>query len=229
MLINRVLTLKKQDLNMLKILYAKLPENEQGSRFSELLGLLPPSLREKNLRYKFWQDRWRNLLGKLLLLDAMESYQLAGNLLHSLEYTYHGRPYFKELSAIDFNISHSGDYVVCAMAREMTIGIDIEEIKPCNFDDFANTMNAQQWEIIKSSPEPYRQFFTYWAIKESVIKADSRGLSLPLTGIHINGNTATCDNRKWHLHPLQIDDQYSASLSAEKELSAFEPEYRCYV
>jgi 4'-phosphopantetheinyl transferase len=214
---------------MLKILYTKLPENEEASRFNELLGLLPPLLQEKNLRYKFWQDRWRNLMGKLLLLDALESFQLPGGLLDTLDYTYHGRPFFKDLPGIDFNISHSGNYVICALAKEITIGIDIEEIKPCSFDDFANTMNEQQWHIIKNSPEPYRQFFTYWAIKESIIKADSRGLSLPLPGIHIEGNMAICDNRKWYLHPLQVDADYCTSLSADRELPAFETTFREYV
>ncbi len=214
---------------MLKILYTKLPENEEAGRFNELLEQLPLSLREKSLRYKFWQDRWRNLMGKLLLLDALDDFGLPGDLLDTLDYTYHGRPFFRNLPGIDFNISHSGNYVICALAREMAIGIDIEEIKPCSFDDFTNTMNNHQWQIIKNSTEPYRQFFTYWAIKESVIKADSRGMSLPLTDIHIEGNMAICDNRKWHLHHLQLDDEYSASLSADRELASFETAYRKYV
>jgi 4'-phosphopantetheinyl transferase len=214
---------------MLKILYTKLPENEYASRFNELLELLPPLLREKNLRYKFWQDRWRNLMGKLLLLDALESFQLPGGLLDTLDYTYHGRPFFKNLPGVDFNISHSGNYVICALAKEITIGIDIEEIKPCSLSDFTNTMNEQQWRIIKKSTEPFRQFFTYWAIKESIIKADSRGMSLPLMDIHIEDDMAICDNRKWHLHRLQIDDNYCASLSANRELPAFETAFREYV
>jgi 4'-phosphopantetheinyl transferase len=214
---------------MLKILYTKLPGNEQENRFNELLALLPPLLREKNLRYKFWQDRWRNLMGKLLLLDVLDSCQLPGGLLDTLDYTYHGRPFFKDLPGIDFNISHAGNYIICALAKEITIGIDIEEIKPCSFDDFANTMNEQQWMIINSSPEPYRQFYTYWAIKESIIKADSRGMSLPLMDIHIEGNMAMCDNRQWYLRPLQVDDNYCASLSASKELPPFETVYKEYV
>jgi 4'-phosphopantetheinyl transferase len=214
---------------MLKIFYTRLPPDNMEGRFNELLELLPPLLREKNLRYKFWQDRWRNLMGKLLLLDALTSFQLPGGLLETLDYTYHGRPFFKDLPGVDFNISHSGDYVICVLATGITIGIDIEEIKPCDLSDFTNTMNEAQWHIIHNSPEPFRQFFTYWAIKESIIKADSRGMSLPLMDIHIEPGKAVCDNKQWFLYPLMIDENYCASLSADRELPPCETLYREYV
>jgi 4'-phosphopantetheinyl transferase len=213
---------------MLSVVYTRLPQQNDEKGYAELLALLPPALQQKSLRYKQWEDRWRNLLGKLLLLNAMEMYSLPKNLLNVLDYTYHGRPFFKETEGVDFNISHSGNYVICIMAKGIRTGIDIEEIKNCRFDDFTNTMSEEQWGIINNSPEPLRQFFTYWAIKESVIKADSRGLSIPLTQIHITTNDALCDGRQWHLQPLKIDDAYCAWIATDRQVAGVQPEYKEY-
>jgi 4'-phosphopantetheinyl transferase len=213
---------------MLDIFYTKLPGNNDEGSYAQLLGRLPALLQQQSLRYHQWQDRWRSLLGKLLLMDAMEKHSIPADMLDTLDYTHHGRPFFKDIEGIDFNISHSGSYVMCVIAFNVRTGIDIEEIKPQHLGDFANTMNEQQWQIINSSADPFRQFFTYWAIKESVIKADSRGLSLPLTGIHITGTTAQCDDHSWYLYPLQVDDNYCACLAADRELPAFEMAYREY-
>lgn len=46
------------------------------------------------------------------------------------EYSEKGKPYVKGLP-VYFNISHSGDYAVCAVS-DCEIGIDIEKIKPVN-------------------------------------------------------------------------------------------------
>jgi 4'-phosphopantetheinyl transferase len=213
---------------MLSIFYTRLPQKNEEGRYHALLAGLPLILQQKSLRYKQWEDRWRNLLGKLLLRDAISRFSLPQELLGALEYTYHGRPFFKDADGIDFNISHSGNYVICTMAKGIRTGVDIEEIKNCRFDDFTNTMNEEQWRTINESPEPLRQFFTYWAIKESVIKADSRGLSIPLTQIHINEHIAQCDGRQWHLQPLKIDGAYCAWIATDTCMQDFELEYREY-
>lgn len=42
-----------------------------------------------------------------------------------------GKPYFEDRPDISFNLSHSGEYAVCAMRTDgKPIGVDIEEIRP---------------------------------------------------------------------------------------------------
>ena len=134
--------------------------------------------------------------------------------LENLLYTEHGRPYLE--AGVDFNISHSGEYILCAVAGGTRVGIDIEEIKPVDFTDFTDLMSHNQWRQIRESDDPLKSFFTFWAIKESIIKADGRGLSIPLNDIIITENTAFYDT-KWHLKQLPIDDRYCASLAYDQE------------
>src|ERR1044072_4992363 len=139
---------------------------------------MPEPLQEKNLKYLRWQDRHAHLFGKMLLGEALQKFGLDSTCLHTLQYNEYDRPYIP--GDIDFNISHAGEYVLCAIGRNVRLGIDIEKIHAVDFSDFENVMTDEQWKIIKNNDNPLKTFFSYWAIKESVIKADSRGLSIPL-------------------------------------------------
>ena len=117
---------------------------------------------------------------------------------------------------IDFNISHSGEYVICAIGKNVRIGIDVEEIKKTDLNNFKKVMTGEQWTAIHQSPEPFKTFFKYWTIKESVIKADSRGLSIPLLNIQIEGNIVNYDNQTWFLNEISVDSKYYVNLACDK-------------
>src|SRR5882762_9985635 len=98
-----------------------------------LLNTLPEAIRQKVKKYKFWQDAYGCLFGKHLLKIALREARLPHD-LSLLEYTSFGKPYLKD--SPDFNISHSGNRVVCVVSQNGKVGIDLEEIVPIPFDDF---------------------------------------------------------------------------------------------
>jgi 4'-phosphopantetheinyl transferase len=181
----------------------------------QLLGryreLLPESLRSRNGRFVNWRDRYSNLFGKLLLLHACREKGIKEDVLKGLQYSWNGRPFHPELP--DFNISHSSEAVVCAISNDARLGIDIEKITRTDFGDFADVMSPDQWDLIRHSPDPLKTFYDFWTIKESVIKADSRGLELPLQEISIHGNSVFCTGRLWYIKQLSIVDGYSCCLA----------------
>ncbi len=73
---------------------------------------------------------------------------------------------------IDFNISHSNHFVVCAISTNCKIGIDIEQIKPTSLFDFKDRFSEEEWKIILTSDNTYFWFYYYWTAKEAAIKAD---------------------------------------------------------
>ena len=150
----------------------------------------------------------------ILLLKGLRRFGYDYTILNNLEHTAHGRPHLA--GAIDFNISHSGDYILCGVAEGLRLGVDIEQVKDVPFSDFEDLMSSEQWDRIRSSADPTREFFRYWAIKESIIKADGRGLSIPLNDIIINENEAFYE-RKWFLTRLNLDEDYSAYLATDKQ------------
>ncbi len=92
--------------------------------------------------------------------------------------------------ALSFNLSHSGSWALLAVAMEGDLGVDIEEIR--SFDDFEslarNTFSPAETGALLRLPEASRLegFFACWARKESLIKADGRGLGVPLDGFEVN-------------------------------------------
>ena len=158
-------------------------------------------------------DQLRHLLGQLLLKKAFVKLGVDPNLYHKIAYNEFGRPFIKGFEQIDFNISHSGNYVICSMAENLRVGVDIEEVKEVDLDEFRDVMSQRQWREIHSDKEKARMFFTYWVIKESVIKADGRGLSVNLRNIRIFKDFATCGGYTWNFKILHLDAMYCSCLS----------------
>lgn len=94
-------------------------------------------------------------------------------------------------SSLAFNVSHSGSVVLLAWTDRPTVGVDVERMRP-GVDVAALSevcFSPREREVVLAgdqSVEPAvldetsRRFFRYWACKESWIKADGRGMNLPL-------------------------------------------------
>jgi 4'-phosphopantetheinyl transferase len=173
---------------------------------------LSQDLIDQNSRYIRWQNRHSHLLGKLLLLKGLKDRGIEKDIWNHVQYTSHQRPYLT-LDNHDFNISHSGKYVVCAVGENVTLGIDIEENKNVNFKNFHSIMNEGQWEAINNAVSPLKEFYKYWTVKESVIKADGRGFHIPLHELSVENNTVRYEDKVWYLQELDIDSGYNVTLA----------------
>ena len=213
-------------LNMIDVFYTRIKEEMPPSVYSKYLGRIPAPLQKRNLRFIRWQDRHANLFGKILLIEALQKYGYDASCLNQLTFDQYNRPFL--FPEIDFNISHSGEMVVCAIGAGIKLGIDVEGIKPVDFENFRDVMTTEQWEIINRSDYPFKTFFTYWAIKESVIKADRRGLSIPLTDIQVQDDFVNYDTERWYLTCLNLDEGYSCFLAANKENPIINIQYKAY-
>jgi 4'-phosphopantetheinyl transferase len=192
---------------------------EQGL-FATYLSLLPPDVQERNSRYIRWQNRHSHLLGKLLLIEALKKHGIDTDFWDYVEHNSYERPYLT-LQGYDFNISHSGNYVMCAVGRNIRLGVDIEENRNIDFKNFLGIMTPEQWDEIRRADYPIKEFYRYWTIKESVIKADGRGFSIPLDKLILNHNhTVLVDEKLWFVQELPVHNQYNAALATD-QLSEF--------
>lgn len=103
-----------------------------------------------------------------------------------------GKPYCKN---INFNISHSGNYVILG-ASESTIGVDIEIINEYHpkVAKRVYTQSEQKW----LDDDKQNKFYQLWTLKESVMKATGKGLTLAPNSFEVLGFS----NQK----PIIIDD-----------------------
>ncbi|MBJ6369817.1 4'-phosphopantetheinyl transferase family protein [Snuella sedimenti] len=202
-------------MKVIEIFYTKFTEELPKSLFHDYLNLLPRNLQEKNSRILRWQDKHSNLFGKILLMEALKRHDFRSCTLKEIKYNKYKRPYFE--ADFDFNISHSGEYVVCAMGENIKLGVDIEKIVDIDFSHFSKTMTPDQWKEILFSINPSKTFFKYWTLKESIIKADGRGLSIPLLEIVDQNNIVHYENINWYINRIEIDKEYAMCLVTNNE------------
>ena len=120
------------------------------------------------------RGRLRTILGRYLDHDPA-SLRFASNP--------HGKPGLAE-TPLRFNLSHSGSRMLLAVTRDRELGVDIEQVRP----DFGGEAIAGRFfapaevETLKNLPPEDRTlaFFHGWTRKEAYIKAQGKGLALPL-------------------------------------------------
>ncbi|MEM1001855.1 MAG: hypothetical protein AAGH46_04320, partial [Bacteroidota bacterium] len=120
------------------IVYTKFDTQLVEEHLNKYLKLLPGWIQLESNKYYKWQDRQSYIFGKIILLQGLEIIGCNGGELHNIKIGEYGKPYLK--NDVEFNIPHSGGYVVCALGFDITIGIDIELITKINFKEFANVM-----------------------------------------------------------------------------------------
>ena len=175
--------------------------------FRSLLSRLPESLQQKVTRFRNWEDQHAALLGKLLLRLALQNAGYEPR-LDRLRYTPEQKPFLPEAPA--FNLSHSGNRVVCLLGGRQPLGIDIESLTPLPFDDFQPQFTENEWTVIHQAPSPLHAFYRFWTAKESILKADGRGLGIPLQSLDLSRSmTLPLDNTTWDVHELPLFDDYA--------------------
>ena len=124
-------------------------------------------------------------------------YRLIGNKVLNIIYNENGKPYLKD-NSIYFNISHSGDYVVCAISKNI-IGVDIQKNKKVSKSKLVFTdeeLENNNIDLIK-----------IWTKKESIIKA------LGLNMQHMK----ELDISNYNVKSKIVDNDYFLSICEIKE------------
>ncbi len=103
-----------------------------------------------------------------------------------LIYGQYGKPYVKDKS-IFFNLSHSGEYAVCAVS-DREVGIDIQEMGALKMKVARRYFTENECKYILSQPDSDKaadMFYRLWSLKESFVKAVGLGINLPFKSFEI--------------------------------------------
>lgn len=99
----------------------------------------------------------------------------------------HGKPYLVDSpKPLFFNLSHSGDYVVCVLS-DREIGVDIQQIGRMRLEVARRFFHPSETEALEKA-KGSRQidlFYRYWTVKESFLKYNGRGLAGSLAGFRL--------------------------------------------
>ena len=187
--------------------------------------LLSKTSREKQERIKKLakpDDVKRVLFADILLRSVLKNELQISNEKIEYENNEYGKPFLKGDYGLYFNLSHAGDWVVCAIDNEL-IGIDIEKIYPVGFEIAARFFSEEEYKMLMEKPIEEHQpfFFDIWTLKESYIKAIGKGLTLPLDSFTISfledGEIAVKSEGRftnWSLKQYNLDPEYKISVCA---------------
>jgi 4'-phosphopantetheinyl transferase len=196
-----------------------------------MVRLLSPDEREKMASFYFEQDRLRYLVGRVAVRTLLG--RLSGAPASDLrfEYSAFGKPSLAgRKPQFQFNISHSADIVVIALARGRAVGIDVECIRSrvAIMPIAARYFSVKEYETLANldSATQLGAFFVCWTRKEAYLKARGDGLQLPLNRFEVDFRpgeeprlTANLDDprelTRWSLRELDVGQDYKAALAAE--------------
>lgn len=105
-----------------------------------------------------------------------------------IAYGPYGKPYLRDYPDVHFNISHSGQFVACAVCN-VPVGIDIQEIVPYKPDVARRVCTADEISQIEASMNPAAEFTKIWTQKEAILKMNGYGISEGISHLHIFSNT----------------------------------------
>ena len=153
------------------LLAFKIDESLRVEDFRSYFKYLSSKKKTQIEKYYFDKDKLRCFFSHMLLHYGTK--KLTGIIIDKLDFNYNkfGKPELNIGHNIYFNISHSGDWVVCAFSND-DVGVDVEIIKNVDFkivDRYFSKEEIYEFNTL-SEEEKKERFFDYWTLKESFIK-----------------------------------------------------------
>lgn len=207
--------------NCVQIYCARLQPELAGHQEQAYLPLMPADVRAAIAFYRRQQDRQAVLLGKILLRRALRLRfpQSGSEKFQSLATAPQGKPFVA--GGPEFNLSHAGEWVVLAMSPGNCLGIDIEEIREIELEDFFRALpEIADWEQNYGKAQARRLFFDCWTQKEAVLKASGQGLLAPMDQVRCQDGSALFADRRWCIKKIDIAAGYSCHLATVRPVEA---------
>jgi 4'-phosphopantetheinyl transferase len=186
---------------------------------------------QKADRFRFEIDRARHVIGRGLLRLLLAHLLDIKPIRVHFEYSAFGKPRLSGVApehGLQFNVSHSGDFVLLALTVGRAVGIDLEKMKTgLPVDGIAKHFfsKRERMELATLSADlRSAAFFTCWTRKEAYIKA--KGESVPLSQFDVSllpGCPAqllatrpdTTESARWVLQDLDLHCDYKAAIAVE--------------
>ena len=175
---------------MIKVFVVQLEEAEYTPEFMDiLLQFLPEAGRERVRDRLNSSSKLHTVAGELLARYSVGQYLGKADQEINLVFGDKGKPHIDNLKNVHYNISHSGHYVVCAVATA-ELGIDVERVRKVNLRIAERFFSESEISDLMACNEEDRMhyFITLWTIKESYLKAIGRGLTQHLNSFTICKN-----------------------------------------
>jgi len=198
--------------------------------FEHFLAAATPDEHARAARFVHEADRRRHIIGRGLVRLFLASRLNCGPRALPIRLTELGKPYIE--NGPSFNISHSGNVVLAAIAANGRVGVDVEAVRPIrDLPALARTsFIAEEVEAVLRFPpdDRLRPFFRVWSRKEAILKALGLGLTA-LADISVSCDP-DCANalvrlerpdesaQIWNILPIACGDDVEAAVAWDQSI-----------
>jgi 4'-phosphopantetheinyl transferase len=214
-----------------------------GEPAPEDLRILDDFERGRTARFRFSLDQVRYSLCHANMRRILASYLDQPPESLAVREAFGGKPELTgEPARLRFNLSHSRSVAALAVALDMEVGVDMEDVRPIETDvakryfsptEFASlsTLGGQSW---------LDGFYRCWTRKEAILKAEGLGLRIPLDAFDVSlladepaallaARPEARLTAQWNLHHLSVAAGTMGALavahpSPKISMAAFESE-----
>jgi 4'-phosphopantetheinyl transferase len=139
-----------------------------------------------------------------------------------------GKPFLtRPVQDLEFNLSHSGRHGLIAVAKDRSVGVDIEIRRPIRdlFGVALQIATPHETKLLKQLPtnQVHFAFFDLWARKEAVLKAIGRGLFIDPrkveVGIGPGRGYVNFEERTWTVESLALNSSVTAAAAIEGQFN----------
>ena len=125
----------------------------------------------------------------------------------------HGKPYLPDYPQVHFNLSHSGNRVMCVVSAH-ACGCDVERIdrRQKQIDMVIRCLAESEQRLAAASAV---HFYRIWTLKESILKLSGEGIVIPLNSFEVS------------LDPPAVRQDFFPGPVLLKEYDTFQNEYCC--
>jgi len=187
---------------------------------------LSASERARAERFHFTRDRQFYIAAHGILRDVIGRYLRLPPAELDFRIGPHGKPQLAARSDgkfLHFNLSHSHELALIALAADREVGVDIERIQyQLGASEIAERFfSPGEGTALRTLPpsEQPSAFFYYWTCKEAFLKACGKGLSAPLNSFDVPLNSSETvlesEGSTWSLRTIPSEEGYAAAVAAQ--------------
>lgn len=207
------LSLRKSEIGVFRVHLANM--EQWVHKKLHLLNPKEHAYRQNFLREK---DRLRFAVGRICTKEIAANYlQIKPEQIQIKKGTY-GKPMLLQYEdTLQYNLSHSGDFVTLAFAVGAELGIDIEQMRYMrDYRSLCACLHPYETERVLTSGN-FEAFYWYWVAKEAYIKADGRGFGLNFKDFYIGTQDKLftkngIEIENYHLVRILETEQYAEAL-----------------
>lgn len=189
---------------------------------NRLFDRLSPEEQERADRYRQTADQERHILAHALKRHCLGQHLNTPPELLTFSKGEKGKPLCDQAPQTDFNIAHSGAWILFGLSAHGTIGVDVEHGFREVSDAVADyALNQPQYDKVKSSTTPEQAMMVYWTQKEAISKALGLGLSMDFKKLECSGDLGVSQyssrDNSLRVETRPTADNYLVSVAAQNQ------------